>query len=58
MAYGTRANERASPVQTLGAQVETPDIPPGTAFAVARMQGQMNLISSVGGVPVTGRVIP
>ena len=47
----------ASPFQTLGVQVETTDVPPGTAFAVARMQGQMNLSSSVGGVPVTGRVI-
>ena len=47
----------ASPFETLGRRVETTDIPAGTAFAFARMQGQMNLNSSVGGVPVTGRAI-
>lgn len=47
----------ASPSQRLGVQVETTDIPEGTAFVVARMQGQMNLNSSVPEVPVTGRAI-
>jgi len=47
----------ATPFEVLGLRVETTDIPAGAAFAVARMQGQMNLNSAVGGVPATGHVI-
>ncbi len=47
----------AAPFQELGLQVETTDIPAGTAFVVARMQGQMNLNSSVAGVEATGHAV-